>query len=252
MSYLKSLPLHVAEKAPDYAFFFIMINSGIAVVERLLSINFFPIPIGDQLFEGQFRSTALLGHPLNNALITFIFLLFVLLIRLNTLRKGFYLLILLLALLCFGARASLYVSIFSIFILYIIPVFFSQKKYFVRTNKASVVFLLVAMSAVVVYLVLFTPFGARLVQASFFDESAGARVKAFDLVDLSKPSQYLWSKSQQEIENLTHIFDVFIIENFIIIWLLKFGLIFMSILIAGLFSFLFFINLVTNKVYRFN
>jgi hypothetical protein len=246
-AYLRRLPAELARKAPHYAMLFILFNSVVAIVERLLSTNFFPIETD---FGGLFRSTALLGHPLNNALITFIFIVFLLSTELSIPRKSVYLLILLLALTCFGARGSLYVSILAIGILYVYPVFFSRKQYFQKASKVTVVLILVMASAGMFYLILFTPFGERLVDASFFDEdSAGARVEALDLVNLNQPANYLWAKPQEEIDYMMHIFDIFIIENFFIVWILKFGLIFTFILSLTLLLFLFLNNLLQSKIY---
>lgn len=246
-SYIRSLPRPLAQKAPHYALLFILFNSVVAIVERLLSTNFFPIEAD---FGGLFRSTALLGHPLNNALITFIFIVFILSTNLSIPRKSTYLLILLLALTCFGARGSLYVSILAVGILYVYPVFFSSRPYFQKVSKLAVVGILVLAAIGMSYLILFTPFGERLVDASFFDEgSAGARVEALDLVNLNEPARYLWAKPQEEIDYLMHVFDIFIIENFFIVWILKFGLIFTVILSATLFLFLFLNSLLNSKIY---
>ena len=46
---------------------FVLCNALIAIFERLISYNFYPMP---WTFSGLFRASAFLGHPLNNALIT--------------------------------------------------------------------------------------------------------------------------------------------------------------------------------------
>ncbi|MBD0255963.1 MAG: hypothetical protein ICV83_09610, partial [Cytophagales bacterium] len=163
-------------------------------------------------------------------------------------RKGALLLVLLVALMCFGARGSLYTSVLAVGVLYVYPVFFTRNAYFARTNKLAVVLLLGVATAALAALVLFTPFGERLVATSFYDEdSAGVRVKVLDLIDLSQPSRYLWAKSAEEIEFLMYLFDVDIIENFVFIWILKFGLLFTALLYAAVFAFLLANNGVQSK-----
>ena len=237
LAYLRSLPPDIAARAPHYALGFILLNSAGAIVERVLSRNFFPLR--DDLFGDVFRASSLLGHPLNNALITFVFVLFVLVAEFGTLRKWTYLLVLLTALVCYGARGSLYVSVLAIFLLYLVPLFFSRRPYFVQASKLGAGVLLVLSAVGIGYLVLFTPFGERLLNASFYDDnSAGARVEVLNLVDFSQPANYLWAKSQERIDYQQHLFGIYIIENFLIVWLLKFGLVFATVLTGALFLFL--------------
>ncbi|OGX83770.1 hypothetical protein BEN48_03090 [Hymenobacter glacialis] len=237
LGYLRTLPPDIAARAPHYALVGVLLNSAGAIAERVLSHNFFPL--ADDLFGDVFRSSSLLGHPLNNALITFVFVMFVLLAELSTARKWSYLLVLLTALLCYGARASLYVSVAAVAGLYLFPLFFSERPYYRRSNKLAVA-VLVAFSALgLAYLVLFTPFGERLIDASFYDDSsAGARVEALNLIDFSRPSVFLWARPQERIDYLMYLYDIYIIENFLIVWLLKFGLVFSGLLAAALFFFL--------------
>ena len=237
LSYIRSLPADIAAKAPHYALVMILLNSFMAIAERIFSQNFFPFEEG--LFHDIFRSSAMLGHPLNNALITFIFVVFVLLTDLNTLKKWAYLLILLTALICYGARGSLYVAVVAIFALYLYPLFTSNKPYFVQSNKLGVIVIIIFSVFAMAYLILFTSFGERLIDASFYDDnSAGARLEAFSLLEFNKPFTYLEARKQARIDFLQEMYDVKIIENFIIVWLLKYGLIFTSMITLALFFFL--------------
>ena len=248
LGYLRTLPPDIAARAPHYALVGVLLNSAGAIAERVLSHNFFPL--AEDLFGDVFRSSSLLGHPLNNALITFVFVVFVLVTELPTVRKWSYLLVLLTALICYGARASLYVSGAAVAGLYLFPLFFSERPYYRRSSKLGVG-VLVALSALGLgYLVLFTPFGERLVDASFFDDSsAGARVEALNLVDFSRPSDFLWARSQERIDYLMYLYNIYIIENFLIVWLLKFGLLFSGLLAAALFCFLRFTSRLASGPY---
>lgn len=237
LGYLRTLPPDLAARAPHYALVGVLLNSAGAIAERVLSHNFFPL--AEDLFGDVFRSSSLLGHPLNNALITFLFVVFVLTTELPTARKWAYLLVLLTALICYGARGSLYVSVLAVAVLYLLPLFTSRQPYFVRASKLGVGLLLAASAVGLGYLVLFTPFGERLIDASFYDDSsAGARVEALNLVDFNRPATYLWARSQERIDYLMYVYNIYIIENFLIVWLLKFGLVFGSLLTGALFFFL--------------
>ena len=89
----------------------ILLNSYIAIGERIFSINLFPI---DSYFGDIFRSTALLGHPLNNALITLVVFLYVASVAIPVWRKIYIMTVLFTALICFGARGSLYAGILGL------------------------------------------------------------------------------------------------------------------------------------------
>lgn len=200
----------------------ILLNSYLAIGERLFSVNLFPI---DSYFGDIFRSTALLGHPLNNALITLAVFLYVVSVAIPVWRKVYIMTVLFTALICFGARGSLYVSVLALLLLFIIPVFASRKLYFRKINKAHIMLLIGAMAGLLGYLTLNTTLGERLVEASFYDSSSEVRTQAFDVVNLDNIGDFLVAKSQNEIDTISYYAEVEIIENFFIVWVLKFGII---------------------------
>ncbi|GEP97449.1 VpsF family polysaccharide biosynthesis protein [Chitinophaga cymbidii] len=200
----------------------LMINAYVAIAERLLSMNFFPIVT---TFGEEFRSTALLGHPLNNALITFVGFLYAAVVPLPVTRKLYTMTVLLIAMVCFGARGALYASMLSLVLLFIVPVFTSRKAYFKKISRPLIITMLTVMIMLVVYLILYTSFGERLVEASFYDSSSEVRARAFDIIDLDNLGNYFFAKDQAEMDMLSYYADVEIIENFFIFWVLKFGLI---------------------------
>ena len=211
----------------------ILLNSYIAIGERIFSINLFPI---DSYFGDIFRSTALLGHPLNNALITLVVFLYVASVAIPVWRKIYIMTVLFTALICFGARGSLYAGILGLLLLFIIPVFVSRKLYFRRINKMNMIFLIGAMLGLLSYLTLNTTLGERLVEASFYDSSAEVRTQAFDVINFDNLGDYLVAKSQNEIDTMSYYAEVEIIENFFIIWILKFGLIITFLLLLFLYQ----------------
>jgi hypothetical protein len=140
------------------------------------------------------------------------------------------------ALICFGARGSLYAGILGLLLLFIIPVFVSRKLYFRRINKMNMIFLIGAMLGLLSYLTLNTTLGERLVEASFYDSSAEVRTQAFDVINFDNLGDYLVAKSQNEIDTMSYYAEVEIIENFFIIWILKFGLIITFLLLLFLYQ----------------
>ncbi|MBK7099572.1 MAG: hypothetical protein IPH58_16235 [Sphingobacteriales bacterium] len=216
-------------KAQKLALNLILINSIMAIIERAINYNFLPITT---TYGEVFRSTALLGHPLNNALITCVFILFTLLSKMKLLRKSIYLTIMLAALVCYGARGALYTSFAALVLLFVLPAYFSRGIYFRKLNKAALTFLVGAIVVAISYLIFFTPFGERLVQVSFFDDSAAVRVQSIDLIDWDNLSGYFFAKTQKEVDSMMYMEGVNIIENFFVGWILKFGIIIAVLLVV--------------------
>lgn len=242
--YFKTTSKEAQQRAIDFAIFFILINSSIAIFERLQATNLFPITY---TYGEVFRSTALLGHPLNNALITLVFVLLILVININPIKKNTCLSILLLSLMCYGARGCLFAAVIGIFLLYVIPAIFSQNAYFKGSKLVSIT--LIFLGGIVLAIMLFySSFGERLVDVSFFDDSANTRTQALDLINFNSLSDYFWSMPQNEIDLLTFHFKIGIIENFLVVWILKFGLIFSGIILVTLFNFLYTNFRESNKI----
>jgi hypothetical protein len=245
--YLKSCNINIQKHIPLFALNLILLNSIVAIVERVSNFNFFPIR---QTFGVQFRSTAFLGHPLNNGLITVAFILFLLIIDMKHLKKITYLFILVLALFCFGARGSLLGSIIGIIILYILPIFISYKKYFYKINKTVTISIMIFLMVSFAYILLFTSFGERFRETSKDDRgSAKVRLKTLNLINIDNLSNYIWPISSNKTTELTKKAGVDVIENFIIIWVFKFGLLFTIALFYLLIKFLIVNSQIKNKYY---
>lgn len=230
-------------KAQKLAMSLILINSIMAIIERAINYNFLPITT---TYGEVFRSTALLGHPLNNALITCVFIFFTLLAKMKLLRKSIYLTIMLAALVCYGARGALYTSFAALFLLFVLPAYFSDGRYYRKLNKGTLTFLVSVIMAAIGYLIFFTPFGERLLQVSFFDDSAAVRVQSIDLIDWDNLSGYLFAKTQKEVDSIMYMGGIEIIENFFVGWVLKFGLIIAVLLVVFYFR-MFLATMVINK-----
>lgn len=244
--YAKGMSVQLQGKLLNIALMMITINSVLAIIERALTIDFFPIDI-EVSYGATFRSTAMLGHPLNNALITLIFILYVLVSDFKPSKKNMYIGLFFLALICFGARGCIAVAVIAIVLLYLAPLFFSRSKYFLRTNKTLAIFIMGFMSIALIYVVSSTTFGERLMNVSFFDSSADVRVQSLNLVDFNALGDFLWAKPQTKIDFMTSSAGIGTIENFIIVWILKFGFVFTVLLLGSLIYFLVASSAMRNK-----
>lgn len=210
------------------ALYGILVNSLLAILERLLAVNFFPIAT---TYGDVFRSTSLLGHPLNNALITLVFVLYVLVVNIAIQRKMLLLCVLNLALICFGARGALFTSVLATLLLFILPLLVSTKSYYQAMNKTIVLMGVAGLGIALAYLTLNTPIGERLVQASFYDDSSEVRTLALSMLDFDNLDHYLGATAAADIERLSYANGVEIIENFFIIWILRFGIVLAGLLL---------------------
>jgi hypothetical protein len=86
----------------------VAVNTVIGMAESMLQYRLIPLRLGGQpeIIEDYFRPSALLGHPLNNALITATVLPAVLYLRMSALRRGALMLLLWVGVLAFGGRTS--------------------------------------------------------------------------------------------------------------------------------------------------
>jgi hypothetical protein len=245
--YFKSCNRNIQTYIPLIALKLVLLNSALAIGERIFNFNLFPIR---QTFGEQFRSTAFLGHPLNNALITVSFVLFVLMIDMKHLKKIVYLFVLVLALFCYGARGSLVVSIAAILLLYILPVLVSTKKYFYRTNKTLAISILSFFAISLGYLLLFTTFGERFRETSKDDAgSSQVRLDTLNLINIDNITNFFWPISVESTDKISERGGVEIVENFIIIWIFRFGLILTVILFYFLIKFLLINSQIESKYY---
>ncbi|MEM7619009.1 MAG: VpsF family polysaccharide biosynthesis protein [Pseudomonadota bacterium] len=216
---------------------FVFINAMVAISERVLSTNFYPMP---WTFGGTFRASAFLGHPLNNALITTGFVFIIAALPFRFIHKCIIIGACCLAILTFGARGALAIVVL-IGVASILAVGFQlllQKRLqFVVVVVAP--WLAVFMTLVAVGVVLFTNFAERIIEKLEFDDSAQERLDAFMLFDLMSWDQVLWGiKFQNMLTMIERHPDIEIIENFWIVLLVMLGLV---LFIPFVISFIFYL-----------
>jgi hypothetical protein len=86
----------------------------------------------------------------------------------------------------------------------------------------------------VYYLLIYTMFGERIMSVAEFDGSAETRLTSLEALTHLKEGNLLWGYKGYDV--LVDSLDLHSIENFYIIWIIRYGLIFAILLI--LFSFL--------------
>jgi hypothetical protein len=215
---------------------FFIVNSLIAIIENLTSFHFF-MPLIENLDYNGFRSTALQSHPLNNALITAVIMSFILVTRLRVTTKYLLFFLGFAAIISFGSRSSL-IGTSLMFIIFIMSSFFKKKgsKY---QNIMS--FLLAITGALVTFYVLTaSKLGERLMNKLYIDDSASVRFDIFQILDLMQSENFYWGSTSSYVDSiLSDKLGIPVIENFWIIWIIRFGLIFGGILSCFFITFLF-------------
>lgn len=203
----------------------------VALLENIFRFKIFPINETAILF----RSNAFQGHPLNNSLFLIFFGLLFYAYEKNFIRQMLIIALTVGALASFGVRSGLVA--FSLGITVLSLKFVDKGKLnFSMKNIATLVILVVS----VIYIVFYTSLGTRITAVgSFQDNSTEVRFGAYSLFLGISLSEITWGTPQELIDYLMYIRDIKIIENFWIIWVLKYGIVFTAYLAIFFIIFLF-------------
>ncbi|MEY8200681.1 MAG: VpsF family polysaccharide biosynthesis protein [Colwellia sp.] len=212
--------------------YLILFNACLAIVEfsfsyRLIAVEFTSF--------SHFRSTALLTHPLNNALITAS--LTMLLMDKTRLPSIVYFFIVFIALFAFGGRGSTAIFLFAFALLTLPTIHTFFIKGVVMSKLRFALYqagLCVAAFAAVIALTA-TPIGDRILSKMYVDNSATARFKVFDFLERMSSNEFLFGASQSSRENIKFFSDINVIENYLVGWIANFGLLGLLLLVAGVF-----------------
>lgn len=214
--------------------FLFIFNALMAIYERLSLTLYYPYDLIRSDFDYAldddqvFRSSAMLGHPLTNALIMSIMMTFILVSNFNIIIKyglyfvGFF------SLFCFNSRAAILLSA-VIFILFMARPLLNKKATF-RSRLLAFILLV----AIIV-------FGAHLIESGYGgrfeaqgeiseDNSALARLDVFDIIIQYGVSNFLWGLSGDEVDQIAMaVLGMTHIENWFILSTMYNGLIITSI-----------------------
>lgn len=221
---LQSQHLSTKKSLSKLIIFFYLTECLLALYERIFLINIFPyeesIGYSEVEFLG-FRSTALLGHPLQNALCVSTIMGFILITRMRLNIKIPLITLGYVALLCFNARGA--TLIWSI----LFPVYFSsilfksQRKELLSLSSLS--FLALATVSII-YLVITHNFGDRLFNDTLIDESALSRIEVYSAFLFINNNDFWFGNSQ----NYTTVMDGLGaggVENSFLVIIINYGII---------------------------
>jgi hypothetical protein len=173
-------------------------NSVVGIVEAATHTRLFTFdPTWEVLQQDYFRSSAIIGHPLANAVFTVVALFVILSMRMPTALKSVVFLIMIASLVAFGSRSGLGMCAIGLTILGLIEI----KKY-LSTNQLSVMQLIIGAGAILIvplvsfgliYIVLHGSLGERLLAYnSLNDESAEVRMMVFRVFNYMTPSDFIF------------------------------------------------------------
>lgn len=220
------------------------INCIISILERILRHNFLgDVYIGDGNYE--FRSIGFYGHPLQCAIITLIVYSFILYSDIKN--KLFYLIIGCITIFCYNGRTAI-LTLLLITALYFLHIIFSKNQSIL--NKFIVIALFTIAPTVILFLIMRMGLGGRFLTLDIeTDGSIRTRLVLLDLFNLYSISDFLWGFKPKALAHTIEKVSTsenMVIENFWILYMLRFGIIFLSLLT------LIFINIFRKISSKFN
>jgi len=203
------------------------VNCVFAIYERLFMHNVFSMQLIYRYMEfsqtdpGTFRSSALLGHPLTNALITSIIMSFITVSALKRVYKSILLLLGFFALVCFNARGATVISGLFTFI-YLGQKFFSR--YEPDKSRIQIAIFFIALTAML-FLLFSNGFGGRFFESAWKnDASILSRIKVWKLFEDISVESLLFG-----LENVKgyarSILGTFHVENWLLLSILQIGIV---------------------------
>lgn len=207
-----------------------LLDSNMAIIERIMEYNILGW-VGYQnisiskLASSQFRSTALLGHPLYNSLVISIVMSFILIIPLKPKYKLSLWLIGYFAVLSFNTRGSIVGNALLLGV-YMIYSILCDKTLSLK-YKRSLTMLSVLASIMIVVTIFTTKIGGRLLDEGLMDSSAQVRVDVWNVFDYFDLSEFLWGITYKKLQIILSASGLHATENFWLDQLFSFGLIFM-------------------------
>lgn len=223
---------------------YMTLNSILAIAEYSFHIRLTPYLVdGKPVIEAYFRATALLGHPLQNALITAVAILALPAMRDRRFLTAACGLIMAVGLIAFGGRSALAVVLGLA--LFAVPFWvvrgLTRRDYtyqqFVGTMMAAIV--LTGLTAIV-----FATLGngTRVASGLRWDESANTRIIGLRILDMVSPSEIIFGIGQQGIldrsQMLASYYGIIGLENSWLLLMLIFGAVGLAVFLTALLAWL--------------
>lgn len=217
---------------------FFIINSMWALFERAFVVNVFP-PLAssgwneEDKLEG-FRASALQGSPLTNALCLTVIYTFILISKIKFKYKTYLFILGYMAILCFNTRTSMILWP----ILFMVNYLYEMKHNIVKSKVLSLLVIIVAIFGLF-YFVETAGVGDRLFHGgTLFDESGDVRVRTWEMFMEQDFMKLLFGigMDSNEIEFMMYNFDVAVIENSWVVYILTIGGLLTILLIYGYYN----------------
>jgi hypothetical protein len=225
-------PFDICWRAANFFIFAAVINSLIGIGEAIEKTRIFHFtPQWPVLKETYFRSSAFLGHPLNNAMFTFIALFTALSLRSPAFTKILLATIFTISLVAFGGRSGLVISIAALFILGAAH----AKKIIAARNITLLQLWLYLIAALILPLVIIgilygvigSDIGERIATRLWWDNSAQSRLMAFNVFHYMSASEIIYGISPAQImhinDRINQTMPISDIENPWLILCMNFG-----------------------------
>lgn len=214
---------------------FYTIECVIAIIERVLNYNILPFALDEQSYTiiddlSIFRSSSIYGHALANSLVVLTIWSFILFSNMHRSNKSRLIVLGILALISFNSRFSI---AFSLLIL------FAYITYLIVSNKTPKIYkirllLLIPLALLSLIFIFFSlGWGGRLVEMGIYDtESAAVRTNLFVIFDYFNISNFVFGVSSEEVDFIKLYSGIasLKIENFWLIFLFRFGFLFLMLL----------------------
>ncbi|WP_408949868.1 VpsF family polysaccharide biosynthesis protein [Lysobacter sp. Hz 25] len=216
-------------------------NAALGLVEAAMQHHLVPYTVagGVPVIEDKFRATALLGHPLENALITSIVLLASLDRPMSPLWRASLVAFLVLALLAFGGRTSFVLTTLALLAYTAWGALHGLRagRYgYLHIVGASIAMLLALPMAMA--LVWRSGLGARIFEGLYLDDSATVRLRIFSVFDHLDRFDVLFGISPAQIHAVSARVglsaNLEAIENFWLFMLLQLGVFGFAVFALGL------------------
>jgi hypothetical protein len=199
----------------------LLLNSLVAILEFSQGSSFIFVDFSS---FSHFRSSAFLAHPLNNALITAT--LAPLLMNKTRVPAVLYFFIVLLSLFAFGGRGAMGIFIIASLVISL-PAINTFMTTGVKTSAKKFAFYQLGFFCAalgLVYALLFTPIGDRIISKMHVDNSAQTRFDVFIILESLSIQEWFFGASNQFKENIIYFIGQKTIENYVIGWIVSFGL----------------------------
>lgn len=208
---------------------FFVTSCLVAIVEKINVTAFFPTSYFEATFMGDFRSTSFNDHPLNNALLTSVIMSFVLISKIPIISRMLVYALGLVAILCYGSRSSFVLMNLAllVFIYKFTKSNWSKTLFNVRINVLSLYLCILFMLITFVWMFLNTDVPGRIATLMYIDSSAMTRVNVFSLLSLLDTKEWLLGVDTNSLHQYMLTARLHkSIENFWVIWIVKYGVIF--------------------------